>query len=537
VKKLNPPSQPHAEQDGPLTPKNIKRQLRRILASAEFQATDQQRKFLQFVVSKALAGKTHEIKGYTVATRVFGRKKDFDQATDPIVSIQANKLRRSLERYYLIAGKQDHMRIDLPKGTYVPTFQIQPLGEPDAVSPRVEDQDRDRTGGWPSVLIQPFKNLTGNAEQDFLVEGLSTELAIELARYQDIVVLIRRMGENDKIHRKPVARFQVKGTVRQDSKLIKLAVQLIDTKTRRQTWADSYLCDHDAAQLIAFQEHVSQVVAAKIAGEHGIISKALSIESRHKPPANLETYEAILRYYQFDSVLSPENYFRALEALRHATVIEPGCGQVWSLLARLYWTNYTLEFFNVEETPLEEAVAFAERGVRLDPANQRVRTALAFVRFFTNEIAAALAENERALALNPHSLFFMDNIGYLFTLLGEWERGPALIRKAIQLNPYYRHFVHYGLWLDWFRQEQYELAYLETFNLRTPWIFWEPLCRAATLGMLGRFEEGKQAIEAVLKLKPEFPTRARILIWHYIKFEDIVERVITGLRKVGLHIA
>ncbi len=537
MEKQNPSSQPNTEQDALLTPENIQRQLRRILSSAEFQATDQQREFLRFVVLETLAGNTHEIKGYTVATRVFGRKMDFDQATDPIVSIQANKLRRALERYYLVAGKQDQIRIDLPKGTYVPTFQMQPLGEPDTVSHRMEDQDRDRTGGWPSVLIQPFKNLMGDAEQDFLVEGLSTELAIELARYQDIIVIVRRREDNDQIHRKPVARFQVRGTVCRDSKLIKLAVQLIDTKTRRQTWADSYHCDHDAAQLIAFQEHVSQVIAAKIAGEQGIISQTLSIESRHKAPASLETYEAILRYYQFDLIYSPENYFRALEALKHATVIEPECGQVWPLLARLYWTNYTLEFFNVEETPLEEAVAFAERGVRLEPANQRARTALAFVRFFSNEIPAALAELERALALNPNSLFFMDNIGYLFTLLGEWERGPALISKAIKLNPYYRHFVHYGLWLDWFRQEEYEQAYLETLNLRRQGIFWEPLCQAATFGMLGRLDEGKQAAEELLKLKPEFPTRGRVLINHYIKFEDIVERVITGLRKAGLHIA
>jgi adenylate cyclase len=536
IEKQNSPKQPHAERDPPLSPKNIQRQLHRILASVEFQATDQQREFLRFVVSETLAGNAHEIKGFTVATRVFGRKMDFDQTIDPIVSIQANKLRRALERYYLVAGKQDQVRIDLPKGTYVPTFQVQPPGEPDTVGPRVEDQDQERTAGWPSVLIQTFKNLTGDAEQDFLVEGLSTELAIELARYQDIVVLIRRREVNDKIHWKPVPRFQVKGSVRKDSKLIKVSVQLIDTRTRRQIWADSYHCDHDAAQLIAFQEHVSQVISAKIAGEHGVIVQTLSIESWHKPPANLETYEAILRYYQFDLIYSPENYFRALEALKHATIIEPGCGQVWPLLARLYWTNYTLEFFNVEETPLEEAVDFAERGVRLDPANQRARTALAFVRFFNNEIPAALAELERALALNPQSLFFMDNIGYLFTLLGEWQRGPALISKAIKLNPYYRHFVHYGLWLDWFRQEEYEQAYLETLSLRRQGIFWEPLCQAATFGMLGRLEEGKHAAEELLKIKPDFPTRGRVLIKHYIKFEDIVDRVIYGLGQASLHI-
>ena len=58
--------------------------------------------------------------------------------------------------------------------------------------------------------------------------------------------------------------------------------------------------------------------------------------------------------------------------------------------------------------------------------------------------------------------------------------------------------------------------------------------KAATFGQLGRVEEGKQAVENLLKLKPYFPTRGRVLIKHYIKFEDIFENMIEGLKKVGL---
>jgi hypothetical protein len=102
---------------------SIQKQLNRILTSPEFKATDVQKSFLTFVVETVLAGRSHEIKGYTVATQVFGRGEDFNQATDPIVSIQANKLRRALERYYLVAGQNDPIRIEIPKGTYVPLFR------------------------------------------------------------------------------------------------------------------------------------------------------------------------------------------------------------------------------------------------------------------------------------------------------------------------------------------------------------------------------------------------------------------------------
>ena len=75
--------QPHAEQNPAPADEEIQKQLRRILGSPEFQATDRQRDFLQFVITETIAGRDQEIKGYTVATQVFGRKDDFDQATDP----------------------------------------------------------------------------------------------------------------------------------------------------------------------------------------------------------------------------------------------------------------------------------------------------------------------------------------------------------------------------------------------------------------------------------------------------------------------
>ena len=148
-------------------------QLQRILANLDFHASPQQRAFLKFVVDQTLAGNEGEIKGYTVATEVFGRGSDFDQNIDPVVSIHAGKLRRALERYYLTAGKNDPIRINIPKGTYVPTFSEHADAESDAaVSGNLSDKDIEDS--WPSVLIMPFKNLTGDPEKDFLVVGLST---------------------------------------------------------------------------------------------------------------------------------------------------------------------------------------------------------------------------------------------------------------------------------------------------------------------------------------------------------------------------
>ena len=535
VQKSKNSSTPHTPQGHIHSTDMVLQQLQRVLDSPEFDGTKAQRAFLQYVVEKTIQGKSDEIKGYSVATDVFGRSKDFDQNIDPIVSIQANKLRRSLERYYLTAGKYDAIRIDIPKGAYVPTFAGQAGVESESASSREEDPSARLEGSWPAVVVRPFQNLTGDPGLDYLTIGFTTALAMEITRYQDVRVLMYGPEAQGRRVSDSAARFAIDGSIRKDDSGFKVDVQLMDLKTSIQIWGDTHHSDLNARQIITFQEHVARVATAKIAGEYGIISQALSGESKTKPPAELKTYEAILRFHEYEQTLTPESFSRALQALQHAAKIEPGCGQVWTKLGRLYANIFSLDLPGFEK-PLQKAIGFAEKGVRMNPDNQRARGTLALVHLFADELAAASREAKRALALNPNSLFVLDGIGYILTLAGEWEQGPELIRKVIRLNPYYRQVVHYGLWLDWIRRKDYERAYMETMSMTIPAVFWYPLVKASTLGLLGRYEEGEQFVENLLKLRPDFPTRGRMLIGHYIKFEEIAERVIEGLNKVGLQI-
>jgi hypothetical protein len=97
-------------------------ELERVLASRDFPATPRNREFLRFVVEKELSGHDGRIEAYEIGTTVFGRPESFDPITDPIVRIEAGKLRRDLETYYLKEGRGNPVRIELPKGGYRPVF-------------------------------------------------------------------------------------------------------------------------------------------------------------------------------------------------------------------------------------------------------------------------------------------------------------------------------------------------------------------------------------------------------------------------------
>lgn len=125
-------------------PGDIRRQLERITASAMFRDAFRLRSFLHFVVETALSGDTNMIKAYTIAVEALGRGSNFDPQNDPIVRVEAGRLRRALARYYDELGGDDRIVIEIPSGAYVPVFRT-----------RQPDIGPDRLSGEPALPDDP----------------------------------------------------------------------------------------------------------------------------------------------------------------------------------------------------------------------------------------------------------------------------------------------------------------------------------------------------------------------------------------------
>ena len=101
----------------------IRKQLGRIVASEALRGSLRLTRFITFVVEATLAGMGDRIKAYTIAIEALGRGSNFDPQSDPIVRVEAGRLRQALARYYAAAGRDDPLVIELPRGTYVPSFR------------------------------------------------------------------------------------------------------------------------------------------------------------------------------------------------------------------------------------------------------------------------------------------------------------------------------------------------------------------------------------------------------------------------------
>ena len=226
----------------------VQQQLAKVLTSPQFVNSPNLCNFLQFIVEKTLAGEAATIKGYTVATQVLGRKADFDPNLDPIVRIQAGRLRRALEKYYQKQGQKDPVIIDMPKGAYVPVFRSVFRQEGEGVpGSQILERPAPALPAGPSVAVMPLLNLTGNRQQEYFTEGLAEELTSELARYQDLRVIAyqsTRRWQGKKMDARAAGqdlgvRFLVEGSIRKDARTVKIDLHAVDSQNGLRVWGNN----------------------------------------------------------------------------------------------------------------------------------------------------------------------------------------------------------------------------------------------------------------------------------------------------------
>jgi adenylate cyclase len=509
----------------------VRRQVEELFASPDFDAARRSREFLRFVVEETLAGRGEELTQHSIATHVFDRAEDFDATVDPIVRIQAGRLRRSLERYYMLSGSHDAISIELPRGTYIPRFRARAV--PDAAdaderapapaaAPRFSDD-------WPAVVISAFE-ADGTSEAE-AARCVTDALLLEIGRYRGVRALLQ--SEPQPHRSAPGTRFVLGGRVRGDAGGLRITTHLVDRATGEQVWGDEYHTMPEADGWTLALEDIGRVIAARAGSEEGVLVQILAAEHRKRRPATVTPFGAVVLSSDFFLTREPQSLAPALQALREVVRVDPDCAAGWNWLARVYLTNYAFEVTAIS-TPIDAAVAFAQRGVRLEPTSRRARCTLAAALVVAGELGAARAELDDALRMSPDSLAWLETIGCLLTVAGDWTRGPNIIRTARLRNPYFLTDAVGGLWCDHLRRGEFELAYQHALELRDPTFFWRAVMRASCLGHLGRRAESAVEVARLLRDKPDFEARGRTLIGHYIKHPEVMDRVVDGLARAGL---
>ena len=512
-------------------------QLHRILQSRDFRNSPRACDFLRYVVKESLDGRGAIIDQFTIGTNALGRRGDFSPNEDPAVRMQATRLRQSLEHYYLTEGLEDPVVIKLPKGTYVPKFDVNG-NTAAALAPLGADSS-------PVLLVGQFQNHTESESVEFIAQGLGSDLAVALDRYRTSrVILLPGQAEDDKKVLDQARHacgeaccYLLRGHLGMHSGSLRVTLWVEEVSGGVICWSHEEQCAIDSEERSRFLDDFVERVTASIAEEQGVVAQQAIVRMNGNSPLVANAYEALLHLYHAERCASLENYERALLALRHAVKVAPEDGRLWSGLARVHTLNYMLEMLPELQISMEETIEYAKKGVRLNAEDQRAWCIFAFAHTIAGNLKEGREATLTAIAQNPDSTFFRDVIGYLFILQGDWERGVAISREAVRINPFVRETVFAGLWLAAFNSGDFEEAYAWAERYHEQAIFWSPLMRAAALARLDRLPEAGAAIEHLLLLRPDFPKIGSRLIRKCIKDEQIALRVEEALELAGLQFA
>ncbi len=413
--------------------------LERVLQSAVFRRSDRHRRFLRYVVQAALDDQAETIKEVLIGVALFDRRlESYDPQTDPIVRVEAGRIRAKLTRYYLSEGSADPFGFDIPTGGYVPRFARR-----QAVKSR-------RTVETYAVL--PFSTQDRNTF-DFAI-GLADQVINLLGRASDVRVVAssssvkvreRNVGIKDMARLLKVTRV-IDGSIQRQGERLRCIAHIYNGADSTRLWSqsfDSLLLSAEADQPIdpfSFQDLVAEtIVSAALPGMDGVISPSRITPARlpqevqvaNERKARLLFDQANYLHRRFDAATCDQLIGLCEEACR----LDPESAQVHVLLALSCFQKSTLNVAPASAMRPKIGLAL-RRALELDPANSEALALNAMIAFrfdFDWPVAERLFKD--ALRISPHA----SSINYRYALClimnRRFDEGLQHLRMAVELDP------------------------------------------------------------------------------------------------------
>lgn len=395
----------------------------------------------------------------------------------------------------------------------------------------------------PSVAVLPFNNLSGDPQQEYFSDGMTEDLTTELSRFSELLVIARNSAFQYKgkavdirqVGRELGARYVLEGSVRRSGDRVRIAAQLIDAVTGAHLWAERY--DREVHDVFAVQDEVVRMIVAILAAH---VNRAEIERVLLKPPAAWEAYECYLRGAEalalHQNRRTKASLHEARRLLEQSLAIDPDYARAAAVLSWTHLNAYLEPFDGDHLSPaaLDRALELAETAVHLDARLPEARAQLGYVLLFKRQHDAAMAEFERAIALNPNFIDYRYARALLFA--GEPARAIEVLEANMRLDPFQP--LMYST--SWMGQANYMLKrygdavrLLREFTSRRPDIQLPHLWLAAAYAQLGQLEQARKEAAEVLRINPGFTIEGwkRLAVF---KDSKDVDHNIDGLRKAGL---
>lgn len=558
----------------------VRGQLETILQSPAFAGSPQLRSFLSYVVDQKLTGNERHIKGYTIAVEALGRATSFDPAADPIIRVEAARLRRLLDEYYEGPGADDPVLIDIPKGGYVPVFQPRETA-PDPIQDVTSSSTAPRRQKMLRVALA-----TGLALGLMLVLGLAAYMLLpRFAAQHETPATVQEAavespgvplfkGELPRVH---VAEIAIDGTGRQsasfspakvrknlagalrlfseielsetaaeadyrvegrasftDGKIL-LSFILVYTPDQEIIWSALFDLTYDRNAADLAEDRIVRNIAGAIARPYGVI---FSHVARHRgdPSQVSEGFRCVLLSFNAQRRFAPDINARSRDCLTSLAGGQANFAPAHALLPMLYVDNARFGDKSDQERQdtLIQALTLAKHAVAATPDSARAYQALQSVLLFLGHNEEALQAGQQARRLNPYDTEIMATHGSTLIMLGDEEEGLELMLQARQQSPghpaWYNTMIVFGA----YGKGDQPLARKEATQIQNDETLSGLLARILVAHGDGRAKESAELLNKLLALRPEFGTDPHAALRRVFPSPTLRKQLLGALRAAGL---
>ncbi len=471
--------------------------LDKIILSSSLSISPQSSSFLRYIVEQKLQGNEHQIKAYTIAIDALGKDETFDSSTNPLVRVQAVKLRKTLELYYATHGSEDALRIEIPKGTYVPEFienntadfaatsiQILPwlsgfiksmegragsYFKPVAITlllaivyftarlvPFGENDDIQQELAFSppkiaisSVMIPEFQR--DNAVLHGISANLSSELLRQFSRFPWLSIVA---NETDNFHSADTHSnvvpdyvlegylARIPGNADKSSRHISVQMRLIENTSKTVKWTRSYDVNQEARDWDAVTAGLGQKISKAVGSENGILVDILKSAQSPLSKVDIECFRCFIGMYQYWKQPDLKNYLKQRNCLRYAVKLNPNYAEAWAALAQIYMDTPRFhkqhKHVQLDHKTWKQAQEYLDKALSLAPLNPVVlETAMRFE--LTKPVPdhysfVRHAKTEMKMRPdNPEALIKYGN--RLAVHVGKWQEGLDIHDRVFHMVP------------------------------------------------------------------------------------------------------
>ena len=522
----------------------IRDQLNTVLNSVLFTHAERLGRFLKFVVDETLEGRADRLNQFAIAIDVFDRDETFDPSIDAIVRVEAGRLRSRLIEYYAELGRDDPIRIELPKRSYVATFQ-RPSGS-DAENPAAQaiferkifsrdDLNKSTNLSEPIIAILPFVNMSPDPEQEYFADGVTEDLITDVSNLPGISVISRQStfaykgvtATVQQVCEELGANLVLEGSVRKVGNKVRITAQLIEGSNGHHLWAERY--DRDFENIFDIQDEVSQKIVSACSLQ---LSDSEYRKLERRGTDVIDAYDYVLRGMKESQTNTMEGSARARYCFESALKLDPDYAAAYARLALNYIFRWIQRWNISASESIDKGLELALKAVAVDGQLALAHAALCWAYLWQGEYDKAIAEGRLAIELDPDEVVALERLALILSFAGDAESSLPLIDRARLLNP--NHAYEFPRGVAMFMMSNYAgaIEMLQTSFGLNPTFIPSGLYLAASHALVGNQREAEATVASILQVSPGYQLGNEFLT--QFKNPEDRERLVDGLRQAGL---